>query len=120
MPRHHGGGPRPFPSFSEASLPPHCDRLNPNGTYLPLARMWRAMPEGTIAFDVTAPIEKVWSFLSDIRKVGRCVLGVDWIEVLQASHERWDLSVKMDPLSLTLQVTTEPLEKRLRGRRRLR
>src|SRR5438876_450886 len=43
MPRHHGGGPRPFPSFSEASLPPHGDRLNPNGTYLPLARMRRAM-----------------------------------------------------------------------------
>src|SRR5207249_6085885 len=50
-------GPRPFPSFSEASLPPHGDRLNPNGTSLALARMRRAMPEGTIACDVTPPIE---------------------------------------------------------------
>ncbi|TLZ91645.1 MAG: hypothetical protein E6J98_06985 [Methanobacteriota archaeon] len=110
MPRHHGGGPRPFPSFSEASLPPHGDRLNPNGTYLPLARMRRAMPEGTIAFDVTAPIEKVWSFLSDIRQVGRCVPGVDRIEVLDATHARWDLTVKIGPLSQTLKVMTETLE----------
>src|SRR5947208_10537513 len=72
--------------------------------------MWRAMPEGTIAFDVTAPIEKVWSFLSDIRQVGRCVPGVDRIEVLDATHARWDLTVKIGPLSQTLKVTTETLE----------
>lgn len=68
------------------------------------------MPEGTIAFDVTAPIEKVWSFLSDIRQVGRCVPGVDRIEVLDATHARWDLTVKIGPLSQTLKVTTETLE----------
>ena len=72
--------------------------------------MWRAMPEGTIAFDVTAPIEKVWSFLSDIRQVGRCVPGVDRIEVLDATHARWDLTVKIGPLSQTLKVMTETLE----------
>src|SRR5438046_6775215 len=72
--------------------------------------MWRAMPEGTIAFDVTAPIEKVWSFLSDTRQVGRCVPGVDRIEVLDATHARWDLTVKIGPLSQTLKVTTGTLE----------
>src|SRR5438046_10691903 len=72
--------------------------------------MRRAMPEGTIAFDVTAPIEKVWSFLSDIRQVGRCVPGVDRIEVLDATHARWDLTVKIGPLSQTLKVMTETLE----------
>src|SRR5947207_15724214 len=107
MPRHHGGGPRPFPSFSEASLPPHGDRLNPNGTYLPLARMRRAMPEGTIAFDVTAPIEKVWSFLSDIRQGGRGVPGVERVGVLDAMHARWVLTVKMGPHSPTHTEVTE-------------
>src|SRR5205809_7656525 len=106
MPRHHGGGPRPFPSFSEASLPPHCDRLNPNGTYLPLARMRRATPEGTIAFDVTAPIEKVWSFLSDIRQVGRCEPGVDRIEGPNTTDAPLDLTVTMGPRSPTLNVRT--------------
>src|SRR5437867_12538818 len=72
--------------------------------------MWRAMPEGTIAFDVTAPIEKVWAFLSDTRQVGRCVPGVDRIEGLDATHARWDLTVKIGPLSQTLKVTTETLE----------
>jgi carbon monoxide dehydrogenase subunit G len=68
------------------------------------------MPEGTIAFDVAAPVEEVWSFLSDMRQVGRCVPGVDHIEILDATHARWDLTVKIGPLSQTLKVLTETLE----------
>ena len=72
--------------------------------------MRRVVPEGTIAFDVAAPVEKVWFFLSDMRQVGRCVPGVDRIEVLDATHARWDLTVKIGPLSQTLKVSTETLE----------
>jgi len=68
------------------------------------------MPEGKIAFDVKAPVEKVWSVLTDMRQVGRCVPGVENVELLDDKRTRWDLKVKIGPLSQTLQVTTETLE----------
>ena len=68
------------------------------------------MPEGTVAFDVEAPVEKVWSFLSDMRQVGRCVPGVESVDVLDATHARWTLTVKIGPLSQTIKVLTETLE----------
>ncbi|HLB67355.1 MAG TPA: SRPBCC domain-containing protein [Thermoplasmata archaeon] len=68
------------------------------------------MPEGKIAFDVKAPVEKVWALLTDMRQVGRCVPGVENVELLDDKRARWDLKVKMGPLSQTLQVTTETLE----------
>ncbi len=70
----------------------------------------RAMPEGTVVFDVNAPVEKVWSFLSDMQQVGRCVPGVENVEVLDATHARWTLTVKIGPLSQTIKVLTETLE----------
>src|SRR5207244_9753865 len=70
----------------------------------------RAMPEGTVAFDVNAPVEKVWSFLSDMQQVGRCVPGVENVEVLDAMHARWTLTIKIGPLSQTIKVLTETLE----------
>ncbi len=68
------------------------------------------MPEGTVTFDVEAPVEKVWSFLSDMRQVGRCVPGVESVDVLDATHARWTLTVKIGPLSQTIKVLTETLE----------
>ena len=68
------------------------------------------MPEGTVAFDVKAPVEKVWSFLSDMRQIGRCVPGVESVEVLDATHARWTLTLKIGPLSQTIKVLTETLE----------
>src|SRR5205809_7728558 len=70
----------------------------------------RAMPEGTVAFDVNAPVEKVWSFLSDMQQVVRCVPGVENVEVLDATHARWTLTVKIGPLSQMIKVLTETLE----------
>jgi len=68
------------------------------------------MPEGKIEFFVTAPVERVWSFLSDLRQVGQCVPGVENIRVLDETHAQWDLVVKVGPLSQTITVTTETLE----------
>lgn len=68
------------------------------------------MPEGTVEFEVTAPVERVWSFLSDLRKVGGCVPGVENVEVLDEKRARWDLKVKIGPLSQTMRVMTETLE----------
>lgn len=68
------------------------------------------MPERTVEFLVAAPVERVWSFLSDLRQVGRCVPGVENIRVLDETHAQWDLVVKIGPLSQTITVTTETLE----------
>ena len=70
------------------------------------------MPEGTVVFDVNAPLERVWAFLSDMRKVGACVPGVQSVEVLDANRARWNLRVKIGPLSQDLAVLTETLEQR--------
>ena len=68
------------------------------------------MPEGTVAFEVNAPVDRVWSFLSDMRKVGTCVPGVQSIEVLDDRRARWNLKVKIGPLSQEFVVMTETLE----------
>lgn len=68
------------------------------------------MPEGTIAFDVNAPVERVWAFLSDMRKVGNCVPGVQSVEILDGKRARWNLKVKIGPLSQEFDVLTETLE----------
>src|SRR5438309_11427363 len=68
------------------------------------------MPAGTVAFDVNASVEEVWSFLSDMQQVGRCVPGVENVEVLDAMHARWTLTVNIGPLSQTIKVLTETLE----------
>lgn len=68
------------------------------------------MPEGTVAFEVGAPVDRVWSFLSDMRKVGSCVPGVQSIEVIDDRRARWNLKVKIGPLSQQFVVTTETLE----------
>lgn len=68
------------------------------------------MPEGTVTFDVRAPVDRVWSFLSDVRKVGSCVPGVENIEIVDEKRATWDLKVKIGPLSQTMRVATETLE----------
>jgi uncharacterized protein len=76
------------------------------------------MPEDSIAFDVKAPPERVWAFLSDMRKIGSCVPGVMSVDVLDDTHARWNLKVKIGPLSQTFVVMTENLEQEplVRGR----
>ncbi len=68
------------------------------------------MPEGTVAFEVNAPVERVWAFLSDMRKVGNCVPGVQSVEILDDKRARWNLKVKIGPLSQEFDVLTETLE----------
>jgi uncharacterized protein len=89
------------------------DRLNPiatAGSYFERAGMPATMPERTVEFLVAAPVERVWSFLSDLRQVGRCVPGVEDIRVRDETHAEWDLTVKIGPLSQTITLTTETLE----------
>lgn len=68
------------------------------------------MADGTISFDVSAPVNKVWAFLSDMRKVGSCVPGVQSVDVLDDTHATWQLKMKIGPLSQQILVQTETLE----------
>lgn len=68
------------------------------------------MPEGTVTFDVAVPQDRAWAFLSDMRKVGTCVPGVEAIEVVDDKRAKWTLKIKIGPLSQTVRVDTETLE----------
>lgn len=69
------------------------------------------MPEGKISFEVRAPLDRVWGFLSDMRKVGSCVPGVESVEIHDETRATWHLKVKIGPLSQRLRVETETLER---------
>ncbi len=73
-----------------------------------------------MTFDVRAPVDRVWSFLCDMRKVGSCVPGVENIEILDEKRAMWDLKVKIGPLSQTMRVATETLEQTSPSRARFK
>ena len=68
------------------------------------------MPEGTATFEVRAPVDRVWAFVSNMQKIGGCVPGVQSVEVLDETRARWNLKVKIGPLSQDIVVLTESLE----------
>ncbi|HYM39250.1 MAG TPA: SRPBCC domain-containing protein [Thermoplasmata archaeon] len=78
------------------------------------------MPEGTVTFDVRVPVDRAWAFLSDMRKVGTCVPGVEAIEVIDDRRAKWTLKVKIGPLSQRIQVDTETIEQVPPSRARFR
>jgi carbon monoxide dehydrogenase subunit G len=49
------------------------------------------------SFQVRQPVERVWSFLSDPRKVVTCVPGAKITEQVDASNYRGSISVKVGP-----------------------
>jgi len=49
------------------------------------------------SFQVEGPVEVVWVFLSDIRKVGSCVPGAQITEQVDESHYKGTISVKVGP-----------------------
>ncbi len=78
------------------------------------------MPEGTVTFDVQAPLDRVWSFLSDMEKVGRCIPGVQAVRIRDDAHAEWELRLKIGPLHQELNVETETLERIEPSRARFR
>ncbi len=78
------------------------------------------MPEGTVTFDVAVPRDRAWAFLSDMRKVGSCVPGVESIEVVDERRAKWTLKIKIGPLSQTVHVDTETLEQTAPSRARFK
>src|SRR3989442_10731704 len=68
------------------------------------------MAAGHAKFAVRAPVDRVSAFVSDMRKIGGCVPGVQSVEILDDTRARWNLRVKIGPLSQDIEVLTETLE----------
>lgn len=85
-------------------------RVYPAGSFFSDLALRLAVPQDSISFEIRAPAERVWAFLSDMQKIGGCVPGVQSVEILDETHARWNLKVKIGPLSQTFVVLTETLE----------
>lgn len=50
------------------------------------------------SFTVKAPLETVWQFMFDIERMGKCVPGVESIEMLDETTYRGVLKIKVGPI----------------------
>ncbi|MGH2817356.1 MAG: SRPBCC family protein [Actinomycetota bacterium] len=64
------------------------------------------------SFDVSAPIDHVWSYLQDIEKVVPCMPGAELTETIDESNWRGKVTIKLGPVSMAFagKVTLEELD----------
>jgi carbon monoxide dehydrogenase subunit G len=62
------------------------------------------------AFDVDAPIERVWPVLRDIPRVATCIPGAEVTEVVDARTYRAKVSMKVGPVEVSYRATIEVVE----------
>jgi carbon monoxide dehydrogenase subunit G len=59
---------------------------------------------------VPAPRDKVWAFVMDIPRVGRCIPGVEKVEALGDNRYRGTVKQRVGPISVTLDGTMTVIE----------
>lgn len=52
-------------------------------------------------FDVQAPLERVWELLRDVPRVAGCIPNAELIDVIDASHYRARVAVKVGPVNVS-------------------
>lgn len=64
------------------------------------------------AFDVSAPIDQVWSYLQDIEKVVPCMPGAELTETIDENNWKGKVTIKLGPVSLAFagKVTLDELD----------
>ena len=62
-------------------------------------------------FAVPAPVEQVWDFITDPRKMASCLPSVQSVEVLDDRHYEVVVKQKVGFISATFKIQTEVLEK---------
>jgi carbon monoxide dehydrogenase subunit G len=64
------------------------------------------------SFDVSAPIDHVWSYLQDIEKVVPCMPGAELTETIDESNWKGKVTIKLGPVSMAFagKVTLEELD----------
>jgi len=77
----------------------------------------------TFTQECVVPVERarLWDFLMDVPKVGRCVPGVETIEAVNGSAYKGGLKVQVGPIRLSLEgtITVEEADE-IAGRARMR
>lgn len=63
-------------------------------------------------FDVSAPIDQVWSYLLDVEKVVPCMPGAELTETIDERNWKGKVTIKLGPVSLAFagKVTMEELD----------
>ena len=64
------------------------------------------------SFTVDAPLERVWSMITDPEVVGPCIPGCQQIEVTGPDTYKADIKVAVGPIKTTFTVTVEKTEER--------
>ncbi|MDE0382442.1 MAG: carbon monoxide dehydrogenase subunit G [Defluviicoccus sp.] len=64
------------------------------------------------SFVVDAPLERVWSMITDPEVVGPCIPGCQGIEVTGPATYKADIRVAVGPIKTTFSVTVEKTEER--------
>jgi carbon monoxide dehydrogenase subunit G len=64
------------------------------------------------SFDVSAPIDHVWSYLLDVEKVVPCMPGAELTETIDERNWKGKVTIKLGPVSLAFagKVTMEELD----------
>jgi carbon monoxide dehydrogenase subunit G len=57
------------------------------------------------AFDVAAPLDRVWALLKDIPRVATCIPNAELTEILDERTYRAKVSVKVGPVSVSYHAT---------------
>ncbi len=68
------------------------------------------MLRGEATFESELAPEQVWTVLSDVQKIGRCVPGVEAIQVRDERTAVWTVAIKVGPLTQRLAVETQIVE----------
>ena len=62
-------------------------------------------------FEVPAPVERVWEFVADPRKMASCLPAVQSVEILDDRHYEVIVKQKVGVISATFKIATEVLER---------
>ncbi|WP_309492977.1 CoxG family protein [Candidatus Hecatella orcuttiae] len=62
------------------------------------------MPEAEATFTIKAPLDRVWSFLVDPRRLGSCFPDVQEVRVLDEKTAEWVLKVKLGFIRKTIKM----------------
>lgn len=64
------------------------------------------MPELNPEFTISAPVDEVWAFLSDMKKVGECIPGCE-VEIVDKTTSKWTMTAKMGFIAKTFNLTNK-------------
>ncbi len=59
------------------------------------------MAKAEKVFNVGRPMDEVWAFLCDMKKVGSCLPGCEKVQVLNDLESEWTIKIKIGPVSKT-------------------